>query len=312
MMLVAFALFAQISGGTECIRLSGPEETVRAIEVALSEPASCRVIDVTVESVQGRLRLSADGEVRVVSTVAVAAAVLESWAETELIDALVEGLAPGAPRVEAPRPVVPAAPVRAVVGPEETDDPSSFGGAVRAEAALDESAVLLTGVYGRVDLALGEFVGFVGGRFGVAPGVVAGDGSDGRRASAAAQVGIERPWAALGGTVAPGIAAGLRWSRTARVEPDVSQCSFERCALDEPLVRDDFVFVSVRPTVEAHVRASWALSASTKLEAALSGAYVLLAEGAPTPTYAPNTTALALPAESAWVARLGVGLRWGR
>lgn len=312
MMIVAFALFAQISGGTECIRLSGPSEIVRAIEVALSEPETCRVIEATVESVQGRLRLSSDGEARVVSTVAVAAAVLESWAETELTDALVEGPAPGAPRVEAPRPVVPSAPVRAVAGPEATEAPTSFGGAVRAEAGLDERGVLMTGIYGRVDLALGNFVGFVGGRFGVAPADVSGDASDGRRASAAAQVGVERPWAALGGTLAPGIAAGLRWSRTSRVEPDVSQCSFERCVLDEPLVRDDFVFSSVRPTVEVHVRASWALSASTQLEAALSGAYVLLAEDAPTPSYAATTTAFALPSESAWLARLGVGLRWGR
>ncbi|MEQ8976659.1 MAG: hypothetical protein RL846_01955 [Deltaproteobacteria bacterium] len=285
---------------------------MRAIEVALSEPETCRVIEATVESVQGRLRLSSDSEARVVSTVAVAAAVLESWAETELTDALVEGPAPGAPRVEAPRPVVPSAPVRAVARPEATEAPTSFGGAVRAEAGLDERAVLMTGVYGRVDLALGDFVGFVGGRFFVAPADVSGDASDGRRASAAAQVGVERPWAALGGTLAPGVAAGLRWSRTSRVEPDVSQCSFERCVLDEPLVRDDFVFSSVRPTVEVHVRASWALSASTQLEAALSGAYVLLAEDAPTPSYAATTTALALPSESAWLARLGVGLRWGR
>ncbi len=307
--------------GTECIRLNGPEEVVGAIGRELSGATECEPIEVKVSRVDGRLRLEFDGEVREVSTAVVAATVVESWAERALTDALLVGPPPGAARVGPVAPVEPSGPrvapasgARAEVRPEPAS--SRFGFGVRAEVGLADGAVWSTGLAGRADLRWGPAVVWGGARFAIAPAAVPGASSDGRRASAAAQLGIELPVSMGAGRVAPGVGASVRWSRTARASVDTSTCDRTQCGPIAPLIDDDFVFTSLRPELEAQVRASWPLADATHIEVVLSAAYVVAAESAPSPEYAASQTletivVVALPGEAEWLARLGVGLRWG-
>lgn len=306
-------------GGTECIRLSGPEDLVRSIERELSDLDECEPVAVEVSLDDGRLRLDSEGVVRVVSTPEVAATVLESWVERRLTESLVEGPPPGAPRI-GPTEDAPPAEDRVAIRPEAVTDvaPAAsrapFGGAVRGEIGVDDGSVLTTGVFARADVRWGPAIAWVGGRLGFAPGAVPGDASDGRRTAAGLEVGVELPVALASWTIAPGAAVGARWSRTSRASQDTSSCVRERCALDGATIPDDFVYASVRPELEAQLRATWPLTTTTGLEGALVASYVVAPERTPSPEYAPTmpiAAALALPSEAQWALRLGIGLRWG-
>lgn len=294
----------------DCIELEGEKDVVHLVAERVVSPVPCRSVDATVTREDGALVIRLDdGTMRRASTPDVAGAILESLAEVSMVEDLIAGppadpapAAPGGPRALRTEP--PAV---------ETAPQGVYGGAIRAEASVDELSSFGTGVFLRGDRRFGSIVGWLGTRLVVTPGVVEGGASGGRRTTGDLLVGADWSWRFGSFVVAPGAGAGLTIVRTTRESVD---CSLQRCPSTAALVPDDLTSIAIGLRLQAGLRAGWAVSESLAIEMSGSAFYDPFASDGRIPAYATDLpldlqAALALPPEPHVGGRVGLGVRWG-
>lgn len=228
-------------------------------------------------------------------------------------------MAPGSVPRSTPQPVATARPAVVtapiVVGSDRT--PSRWGGAVRLEGALGERTAASAAVAARLDYAWGNARPWVGLRGHLAPRVT-DDENTARRSGVDALAGVDLRTRALGFVVAPRLAIGVAFLRTDRTKPRPERCTPAVCdALDRALIDDEFSATSFGPRLELGVGVSRPITTNLALDVGLDVGWIPMANtfGA-VPAYAKDAdtktqAVLALPPESRFQLRLGIGVRWG-
>ncbi len=268
-----------------CITLRGPPALVDEVRAALHIPEPCRRVEVRVERVDGALLVATTEASRRVSTARMAATVVESWATPPAFGEVVPP--PG------PRPSMAAAPTGEVV---EIEAPARrearVGIAVLGEAGIAEGDASMGGLLVRGDVRFDDLFLWGGARFAFAPRYGVGSYWDSRRIEGALLAGAEFRFRLGPVSIAPGLATGVNVVRAETIDFDRSRTS------------PGLVF-------EAGLRGEIPLADALALELFASADYLPMARGREIDPAVALTLGPRASPDPRWVARLGLGIRWG-
>jgi hypothetical protein len=302
------ALPAGAHGGSACdaaVSLQGEVQAVTSLQEELSRrglqrspPWNCEPVRVDVDrDEQGswNLRIRGTGATvaeRSANSTAIAGAIVESWARPDVDAALLSPpptlIAAAAPSVARPaavtRPIAFSAQGEVTVGPQQVGYGAYLSGSV--------------GVRG---LRLGAAV-----RYEAMPSINSSaptqwQGLDGLFTAAL-------PLQRWGWVFTPTVGAGAGWLATSVPTGGAIACSFSCGATDAPPFEDD----TVQPRAELSLSASRLLGHQLSIDARVAMTFAPWAHSAAfvSSPLAPSTGLV--EGEPLWLARMGVGLEWGR
>ncbi len=279
MISIAALILTLSSAAPDCVGLTGPPELVDAVRVRLRVPSPCRRVEVSLARADGEIEVAFDGNTRRVSNPSLAAAVVESWATPPAFGAV-------APPPRQARTATSAA-ATALEGQTEAVVALSL----RGEAGTSEGSAQTVGLFVRGDIRVDNVFFWGGGRFTYTPNHAVFRALAFRHQSDVL-VGVEYRAQVGPVSIAPGVGGGFGVTHSAYANQDITATS---------------------PGVVLHAgtRIALPVSETVAVEVEASASYLPLVPKVFLAAVDLSSEAALRAAEPKWLARLGVGLRWG-